>query len=303
MSPLPGGLSLADVLRRSGLEYDKLDGGLGVPFDGRRAERVGVGAWLEAPDEELVFLAAPLPEAPRRLEEAVLHNLLRVSFHAAFVKAVIWEEERRPTLVSVLPALLVTPRVAGAVVRGLACLADVDRRSASEPEGWQERLALYNLGVAASIDGDVERARTAVRAQAEQTGKTVLEGPQDSLVFGLDLAEHEHRVRAQLHRGIVLSELGLDLAEHELLVSARFAGHVTYFIVLLGAGVSGRGRKRRLNGLLELNRRAKVGKVGLNRKAELALLYEVPAPMPSVLADVQAQFGLLLRGLGELLAD
>jgi hypothetical protein len=222
-------------------------------------------------EQDLAFFSVDLPSPSKFGKEAAYRNLLQVSFEADYVKAMMTSGGELRLAAELRPQALTPPVVRG-VVDGLARLGDVTSGDLRD-SGWRRRLEENSAAQAHHIDVDGDEAMRAIPKLLESAGLEVTE----------------------LDPGVFATKLTFgDTAER---YPVAFRLRRTAISLIAFTPLKPKGDTTSFLHLLELNRVASVAKVGLDQAGELALLYEVPTLHPSLMEDVQLQFGLLLLGV------
>jgi WD40 repeat protein len=268
---------LDEALRQAGLQPLMLPGGgFLLPPPPRRPDEAAVQA-RTADDSETVFLTA-LPKPSVSKEEAVLRNLLRVSFEADYIKAIL-PESGDLRLACVLPSELVTAEVAAGVVSGLFELGGCAAGKLANAGVWRRRLRACRKAQDSRIKLDPAINGEAVRSLAEQARLKVTKRRDGSLVIRSWLPGADLDLLVRSTRRAVSLILSLD----------------RLFAPYPPADPGGVSLRR----LLRLSSQASVAKVGLDSGGGFALLYQVPAVLPLLLERVQEQFERMLAYIAE----
>jgi hypothetical protein len=233
----------------------------------------------------------------------VLHQLLRVSYLASYVKALV-VASREPLLAGELPTALVTPAICKGLVRGLAELAAVRRQDLADADVWRRRLDNCNHVQGIHIVVDRERARTELERLASEAG--VRWRRVDDVDPGAWADEHPeaNRLASALRAFLPPGTGGWEGLAFDLHVAggpvelraSRTQQAISLTAQLDGARQPARSR-RWLRRLLELNREVEVAKLALDDRGRLVLLYQVPEVFPGLFQHLQDQFNGLLAGL------
>jgi len=265
--PEPEKRSLKETIRETGLKFQEVPGGvLAVPFGGDRINQVIIQ--VRELRGGITYFAAPLPELGRRRRESGLTGLLRTSFTVNYVKAL--SVESGMGMVVEMPSPLVSPKVAEGVIRGLVHLADVTEKDLAEKGSWEERMVKSALAQARFITVDVDKAKEDIPDRLEAAGLDCERPREDAFITTI------------------------EIAGKGLKVLARVSDKVISFILYL-PGVKPTGDKNKYLGhLLDMNRVANVGKVGLDSDGDVAFLYEVPELLPDTVEHMKEQFTRLL---------
>ncbi len=263
--------SLQDLVKATGLKFLELDNGaVAVPFRPERAEQLVVQA--KVLEGDLAYFAVPFPKVGWLSEQVALHNLLRLSYLADYVKTLALKDEEL-LLAAELPMDVLTPQVTEGVIRGLARLADVKKGDAAKWESLQTRIAEHTMGLAEHVSVDLGRASEEVTRQANSAGFPC----------------------QRLDEGGCLVELRLADVPIKLVFRPRKTA--VSFIVFLGDTKPKGDKKKCMWRLLELNRMVNVAKVSLDKDGDVALLYELPVVTPDALQKVSEQMTRLLAGV------
>jgi WD40 repeat protein len=285
--------SLVELLKKTGLHYQELRGGiLAVPLESERAANLVVQA--NRADDEMARLSVELPKPGRFSEEAGLRNLLRVTFRANYVKAMVLQSGDL-ALAAELPYELLTTEVVEGLIRGLAQLGDVKGGDLSDWKGWERRLAECALAQSTLIKVDIQQAEATFPSLAR-----VLKLPCRQVQSAADFPP-------QVAAGIFVVDISgsevtgfgyrFTLPKAELVI--RVLGPAISCVARPGMGPKG-DKKKYMRRLLELNQAVKIAKVGLDGDDKVVLLYEVPEVVPDMLKNAIGQLGGLLAGVAAL---
>ena len=259
---------LSEILDETGLTYRQVGNAFGLLFHAEKAEQVAVAVQDVAHD--IVLFSTPSPNPGGSKEESWLHNLLRLSLAADYIKAVARGSDVR--LACEIPRAMLTPKVAEGLIRGLAYLADSTADDFTSDAGWRE----LQLGCAQRqshfFDIDAEQAKAEVERLAEKKGiRTDSEG--GSLRLHLPLAGTETRVVVH--------------------TSSTVVSFAAYFSDLKPSGDKVAYMRR----MLELSGTVDVARLVLDSDGDAAFFYEVPEVAPDTLDQIEAQFTMLLIGM------
>jgi hypothetical protein len=269
--PKKAAAPLAEVIAATELKHTRLtDGTVAVPFAAERTKRVIVQARELKGD--MHFFAVELPEPVRSSRDDVLHNLLRTTFAANYVKALSTQSDKL-LFAAEVPTAVVTPAVAEGVIRGLVHLGDVTKKDLREWKDCEQRLRMCTVAQARHIKLDAQAAAREIEGLLDAAGLP----------------------KSRTRRGTLVTQLKLLGVELKVLI--HISGQLISFVISLG-GVKPTGdRSEYLAGLLTLNRAVNVAKVGIDNDGDVTLMYEVPAPFPGLLDQVKVTFGVLLLGV------
>jgi hypothetical protein len=247
-------------------------GAVAMSFESTRAERLVVHA--KTLERGVALFAVPLPKPGLFGGEAVLRCLLRVTFGADYVKALVFPDGELAFACEQELGLLSPARVRG-LVAGLAALGDVKKGDLADADAWDRRLLTCRLAQAADITLDPIQAGAAIRRLAAEGGLRVREAEAGAFIVELD----------PLGTGAPLA------------VVTRVTDHLVSLIAYLGDAKPKGDRSGYMRRMLELNRSADIARMALDADGDVALLYEVPGVEPDLFDRVREQFGQLLVGL------
>src|SRR5205823_7811872 len=130
--------------------------------------------------------SVPLPERkPNKKREKALHNLMRVSFTADYVKAIVVDSGL--AFAAEVPVALLTPAITEGLIRGIVHLGDVRDSDLVDWQGWEARLGQCAMAQAVGFDVDPERASQEARATLAGAGGEVREPQPGYLVTELEI--------------------------------------------------------------------------------------------------------------------